>query len=317
MGAVIGIVLSAVVIAILLAIFYASNKNADTSKEDDRSRKTANGTVKNKDIETYKEKPPTQKLSSLDHGTIKKPMSYAEYSELTGITINFPEKDVNGNPFDISDIDFSAMLDQSYPYNLKPQKSLSEKIIDEFDETVKKVLKVIDKDYFGEITFEYTLPPITSALVLSTFSTTIGCQLSVMGKSDERIESVLNKFWSSVEEYIQEQFSYLSRNKYVVFGSCYSAFCKIQGGLIEPRCLWTAPLGFKGLFALVAAFGDMLSSPDIATDYENGKPSDKIDFSIPSDKTVQFTEKVFDAIKPVFEGADAIIKILKAHEEEI
>lgn len=45
MGAVIGIIISAVVIAILLAIFYFSNKNADTSKEDNRSRKTASNNL--------------------------------------------------------------------------------------------------------------------------------------------------------------------------------------------------------------------------------------------------------------------------------
>lgn len=199
----------------------------------------------------------------------------------------------------------------------RPPKTLSEKLIDEFDETVKKVLNVIDKDFFEGITLEYTFQPIATALALSIFNTTIGCKLSMMGKSDEKIDGVLTGFWNFVGEYIQEQFSYLSRNKCIVFDSCYTAFCKIQGGLIEPRCLWIAPHEFKGLFALVAAFGDMLSSPDIAKDYENGKRSDKIDFSLPSDKTVQFNEKVLDAGRPVFEGADAIMKILKAHEEEI
>lgn len=314
MGAVIGIVLSAVVIAILLAIFYASNKNADTSKEDDRSRKTANGTVKNKDIETYKGKPPTQKLSSLDHGTIKKPMSYAEYSALTGNTISFPEKDVNGNPFDISDVDFSAMLYPSYPYNLKPQKSLSEKLYDLYLSCVRDSYNAIDKNFFGKITKEYTFYPIVNAYASSVLCMWISATLISIETQEEKAIEVLNGFLKKVAEHCDRSFGDMKEQKNDVFYACQEAFIKVHAGEIHPKDFWIS--GFHEvqhpMMALLVAFGDMMCSENVAKDYENGVPSSCVGYSVPLYQTSEFGIKIMDEAKPIFCIADAVIALIKA-----
>jgi hypothetical protein len=261
-------------------------------------------------VVTYTEYPMKRELP-LDNSTIKKPMSYAEFSALTGVTIHLPEKDVNGNPFDVKDVDFSAMLDPSYPYNLKPQKSLSEKLYDLYLSCVRDSYNALDKKYFSKITKEYTLYPIVSAYAASVFCGTTSSALIAWQAPEKDAIDVIDGLLDKIMSHCDLSFSDMKEQKNHIFLSCQDAFLKIHAKEIYPRCLWMYREDFNGMMSFLVAFGDMLCSEEIAKDYRDGKPKPFIGYSIPPYESAEFGVKVMDAAGPIFNAADAIIAMIK------
>lgn len=241
----------------------------------------------------------------------RKIVTCAQLYKDTGITVNLPLKDENGNSIDWSDADFSGFAPDYYGHRA-PKKDLSKLIFDSYKATLKEATRIFDKDFFAKITNEYTFSPILTAFVCFTASITIGSTLSLMGAPEEQAKEMLNAFWESATAQCDETFSHMKKQKKEIFISCYDAFSKIVGQIIRPRCIWTCSSDLTGFYASTVAFGDMLCSENVAKDYEKGDVPSFPLFSVPPYQSDEFAEKVTRTVNTVSIGMINLSNLIKA-----